>query len=76
MSPTILVTGATGGIGSRTVQNLVSKPGITVRATVHVQPAPLGETAFVTQAVAELAGRPARSFREFARDHAEGWKRG
>jgi uncharacterized protein YbjT (DUF2867 family) len=40
---TILVTGATGVIGSRTVQNLAAKPGITVRATVHLQPAPLAD---------------------------------
>ena len=35
-----------------------------------------GRTAVVTDSVEELTGRPARSFREFARDHAEAWKQG
>jgi uncharacterized protein YbjT (DUF2867 family) len=36
---TILVTGSTGTIGTRTVQRLASMPGITVRAAVHRRPA-------------------------------------
>jgi uncharacterized protein YbjT (DUF2867 family) len=36
---TILVTGATGNIGSPTVENLASRPGVTVRAAVHARPA-------------------------------------
>jgi uncharacterized protein YbjT (DUF2867 family) len=35
-----------------------------------------GETAVVTEALPELTGHPARSFREFARGHSEGWKQG
>lgn len=31
-------------------------------------------TSFKTQAVEHLAGRPARSFREFAAEHAQAWK--
>jgi uncharacterized protein YbjT (DUF2867 family) len=33
-----------------------------------------GATAFVTNAVQELTGRPARSLAEFARDHAGAWQ--
>jgi uncharacterized protein YbjT (DUF2867 family) len=33
-----------------------------------------GATAFVTDAVQELTGRPGRSFAEFARDHAGAWR--
>jgi hypothetical protein len=36
----------------------------------------MGRTAVVTQAVRELTGRPARSLREFAFDHAQRWKEG
>jgi len=32
-----------------------------------------GEMALVTQTVRELTGRPARSFKEFAREHAHVW---
>jgi uncharacterized protein YbjT (DUF2867 family) len=35
----ILVTGATGAIGSRIVQGLAAKPDVTVCAAVHVRPA-------------------------------------
>ena len=33
-----------------------------------------GEMAVVTETVQQLTGRPATSFRVFARDHAQGWK--
>jgi hypothetical protein len=32
-----------------------------------------GRMALVTQTIRELIGRPARTFREFAQDHARGW---
>jgi len=35
--PTILVTGSTGTFGSSTVQSLLGKPGVTVRAAVHTR---------------------------------------
>jgi uncharacterized protein YbjT (DUF2867 family) len=35
-----------------------------------------GKAAVVTDAVRDITGRPPRSFKEFARDHAEGWKEG
>jgi uncharacterized protein YbjT (DUF2867 family) len=35
-----------------------------------------GKAAAVTETVREMTGRPARSFKEFARDHAGGWKEG
>jgi len=35
-----------------------------------------GATAEVTNAVAELTGRPARTFAEFAREHAGAWQQG
>jgi uncharacterized protein YbjT (DUF2867 family) len=38
---TILVTGASGTIGSRTVERLAAMPGVTVRATLHARPAAL-----------------------------------
>src|SRR5919197_3354346 len=34
-TPTILVTGSTGNIGSPTVESLASRPDVTVRAAVH-----------------------------------------
>jgi uncharacterized protein YbjT (DUF2867 family) len=33
-----------------------------------------GKAAVVTETVREITGGPARSFKEFARDHAQGWK--
>ncbi len=36
---TILVTGATGTIGTATIENLLSRPNVTVRAGVHSRPA-------------------------------------
>jgi uncharacterized protein YbjT (DUF2867 family) len=36
--PTVLVTGSTGTVGSRTVERLASTPGVTVRAGVHSRP--------------------------------------
>ncbi|HEX7276943.1 MAG TPA: NmrA family NAD(P)-binding protein [Acidimicrobiales bacterium] len=39
--PLILVTGATGTVGSRTVERLVSSPGVVVRAAVHRRAAAL-----------------------------------
>jgi len=36
--PTILVTGATGTVGSRTIEQLAPMPGVTVRAAVHSRP--------------------------------------
>jgi uncharacterized protein YbjT (DUF2867 family) len=35
-----------------------------------------GKAAVVTETVPELTGRPARSFKRFARDHANDWKEG
>jgi nucleoside-diphosphate-sugar epimerase len=35
-----------------------------------------GKAAVVTDEVRAITGRPPRSFKEFARDHAEGWKPG
>lgn len=49
-STTILVTGSTGTIGSRTVQSLASNPGVSVRAAVHGRPAgPLPDNAEVVR---------------------------
>jgi hypothetical protein len=49
---------------------LALMPAFVVNMLLGAWGAPIGQPAFMTSAVAQISGTPARTFREWATDHA------